>query len=189
MANLHRCCVPSQEFENQGCSTCCNNKLVSNLIVNFVTLGLYAGPATETHPDGTPVAQAQIAWHAAEGSRPILAMALGHTLYIAALDSFDSKAPVPEWDCTDTSDLPLSSMTSMQLADDVRCLAFSPDGNKLAAVNSAEKVRFFKMQPSINDALLMVFLQHHFGMMLIVASVYASSRTAWHYRCLFVSCN
>ena len=109
-------------------------------IADCVTFSLYAGPATETHPDGTPVAQAQIAWHAAEDSRPLLAMAMGHTLFIAALDSFDSKAPVPEWDCTDTSDLPLSCMTSLQLADNVRCLAFSPDGLKLAAVNSAEKV-------------------------------------------------
>lgn len=102
-----------------------------------------AGPPNAAHTDGTPVSQAQVACHAAEGSQPVLAMAMGQTLYLAALDESEqgsSQPSAPQWDCTDLAALPLSSMTSLQLPHTVRYLAFSLSGHNLAAVNSADQV-------------------------------------------------
>ena len=91
-----------------------------------------------TQPAGTPAPQAKLAYHHAEGTPALLAIALRQTIYIAVIpDDLDRGAVL---DCTSETDLPLSSMTSFQASHQIRCLAFSPSGDKLAAVNSAEQV-------------------------------------------------
>ena len=98
----------------------------------------YAGAGKATQPDGTPAPKAQLAYHHAEGTPALLAMALGQTIYIAVMPNDLDRGAV--LDCTSETGLPLSSMTSIQASHQIRCLAFSPSGDKLAAVNSAEQV-------------------------------------------------
>lgn len=63
-------------------------------------------------------------------------MALGQTMYLAQFDKSDTDNPASTWDCTDTS----SPKESIQLSHSLRYLAFSPSGDKLAAVDSTEQV-------------------------------------------------
>ena len=94
-----------------------------------------AGSVSALHSDGTPVSQAQVAIHAKD-SEPILAMALGQTMYLAQFDKSDTDTPASVWDCTDAS----KPTTSIQLSHSLRYLAFSPSRDKLAAVDSTDQV-------------------------------------------------
>lgn len=99
---------------------------------------LCAGPANATHPDGSHISQAQIAYHHNKGASAVLAVAFDQTLHVAVLPEDLAKAAV--LDCVSERDLPLSSMVAIEISHQIRCLAFSPSGNKLAAATSAERV-------------------------------------------------
>ena len=99
---------------------------------------LYAGPTTATHPDGTHVSQAKIAFHYHEGASEVLAIAVNLTLYVAVLPGDLAKGAV--LDCTSEEALPLRSMVATKTAHQIWCLAFSPSGDKLAAATAAGRV-------------------------------------------------
>lgn len=104
-----------------------------------------AGSPGAASSDGMPAPQAQVAFHVTDGMQPVLAMALGQTLYLASLDRPNAEPAhsaigPQQWDCTDVAALPLSSMTSLQLPHTVCCLAFDSSGSKLAAVSTERQV-------------------------------------------------